>query len=129
MFDESYLQNLAIMGTVETARLQCKLREQEAEIERLKAKLKDQGSETSDVCCVAGLMDFWNRAIDKGELTGIEPILIHDGDDYKLLGTRCRVSTIHSVTNGGKNPIKPFNGQRYDAIDRKDYVDKVIVLE
>ena len=129
MFDESFLQGLAIMGTVETARLQCELREKEAEIERLKAKLKDRCSETSDVCCVAGLMDFWNRAIERGELTGIEPILIHDGDDYKLLGTRCRVSTIHSVTNGGKNPIKPFNGQRYSAIDTKDCLDKVIVLE
>ena len=129
MFEQSFLQNMAIIGSVETARLQHELREKEAEIERLKAKLKDQGSETSDVCCVAGLMDFWNRAIDRGELTGLEPILIHDGDDYKLLGTRCRVSTIQTVTNGGKNPIKPFNGQRYDAIDKKEYLDKVIVLE
>lgn len=129
MFEQPFLQNMAILGSVETARLQCKLREQEAEIERLKAKLKDQGSETSDVCCVAGIMDFLNRAVERGELTGLEPILIHDGDDYKLLGTRCRVSTIQSVTHDGKNPIKPFNGQRYDAIDRKDYLDKVIVLE
>lgn len=129
MFEESFLQNMNIIGNIENARLQCKLREQEAEIKRLKAKLEDKGSETSDVCCIAGLMDFWNRAIERGELTGLEPILIHDGDDYKLLGTKCRVSTIHDVTNDGKNPIKPFNGQRYDAIDRKDYLDKVIVLE
>lgn len=129
MFEQSFLQNMAIMGSVETARLQYELREKEAEIKRLKAKLKDQGSETSDVCCVAGLMDFWNRAIERGELNGLEPILIHDDDDYKLLGTRCRVSTIQDVTNGGKNPIKPFNGQRYSAIDTKDCLDKVIVLE
>lgn len=129
MFEEPFLQNLNIIGCIETARLQCKLREQEAEIERLKAKIRDLGSETSDVCCVAGLMDFWNRAIERGELNGLEPILIHDGDDYKLLGTRCRVSTIQDVTNGGKNPIKPFNGQRYSAIDTKDCLDKVIVLE
>lgn len=129
MFEESFLQNMSMLGCIETARLQCKLREQEAEIRRLKAKLKDQGSETSDVCCVAGVMDFLQRAIERGELTGIEPILIHDGDDYKQLGTRCRVSTIQDVTDDGKNPIKPFNGQRYDAIDKKDYLDKVIVLE
>lgn len=129
MFDNQFLQNMAFMGNYDTLRLQHELREKEAEIERLKAKLKDQGSETSDVCCVSGLMDFWNRAIERGELTGLEPILIHDGDDYKLLGTRCRVSTIQSVTNNGKNPIKPFNSQRYSAIDTKDCLDKVIVLE
>ena len=129
MFEQSFLQNMAIMGSVETARLQCELREKEAEIERLKAKLKDRCSETSDVCCVAGITDFLNRAVERGELNGLEPILIHDGDDYKLLGTRCRVSTIQDVTNGGKNPIKPFNGQRYSAIDTKDCLDKVIVLE
>lgn len=129
MFEQSFLQNMAIMGSVETARLQHELREKEAEIRRLKAKLKDQCSETSDVCCIAGLIDFWNRAIERGELTGLEPILIHDGDDYKLLGTKCRVSTIQSVTNGGKNPIKPFNGQRYNTIDSRDDLDKVIVLE
>ena len=129
MFEQSFLQNMAIMGSVETARLQHELREKEAEIRRLKAKLKDQCSETSDVCCIAVLIDFWNRAIERGELTGLEPILIHDGDDYKLLGTKCRVSTIQSVTNGGKNPIKPFNGQRYNTIDSRDDLDKVIVLE
>lgn len=129
MFEQSFLQNIAIMGSVETARLQCKLREKEAEIERLKAKIKDQGSETDDVCCLVGLMQFLQRAIDRGEITGVEPIVIHDGDDYKLLSTRCRVSTISGVTNGGKNPIKPFNGQRHSAIDTKDYLDKVIVLE
>lgn len=129
MFEESFLQNMGIIGRIETARLQCKLREQEAEIQRLKAKIRERESETSDVCCVAGLMDFWGRAVERGELTGLEPILIHDGDDYKLLGTRCRISTIQAVTNGGKNPIKPFNGQRYSAIDTKDCLDKVIVLE
>lgn len=129
MFEESFLQNMSMLGCIETARLQCKLREQEAEIGRLKAEIRDLLSETNDVCCVAGLMDFLNRAVERGELTGIEPILIHDGNDYKILSTRCRVSTIQDVTDDGKNPIKPFNGQRYDAIDKKDYLDKVIVLE
>lgn len=129
MFEESFLKNMNIIGSIENARLQCELREKEAEIERPKEKLKDQGSETDDVCCLVGLMQFLQRAIERGELTGIEPILIHDGDDYKLLGTRCRISTIKSVTNDGKNPIKPFNGQRYSAIDTKDCLDKVIVLE
>ena len=129
MFDNQFLQNMAFMGNYDTLRLQHELREKEAEIRRLKAKIRERESETSDVCCVAGLMDFWNRAIERGELTGLEPILIHDGDDYKLLGTRCRVSTIQSVTNNGKNPIKPFNSQRYSAIDTKDCLDKVIVLE
>ena len=40
MFDEHFLQNMGVLGSIENARLQQKVREQEAEIERLKAKLK-----------------------------------------------------------------------------------------
>ena len=129
MYDNQFLENMAFVGNYDTLRLQQELREKESEVERLKAKLKDLGSETDDVCCLVGVMQFLQRAIDSGEIKGVEPILIHDGNDYKLLSTRCRVSTIHAVTDGGKNPIKPLNGQRWYGIDKRDYLDKVIVFE
>lgn len=129
MYDNQFLENMAFMGSYDTLRLQQELMKKESEIKRLKAKLKDQGSETDDVCCLVGVMQFLQRAIDKGEIKGVEPILIHDGNDYKLLSTRCRVSTIREVTDGGTNPIKPLNGQKWYGIDKRACSDKVIVFE
>lgn len=129
MFDESYLQNLAIMGTVETARLQCKLREQEAEIERLKAKLKNRGTESYYVHAINDVIDFLERAKDCGTLKGIESIVVRDGDDYKLVSSKCRVATIDEITQGGKNPIKQLNGYWCKDINKDDCLNKVIVFE
>lgn len=129
MFDESYLQNLAIMGTVETARLQCKLREQEAEIERLKAKLKNQGAESYYVHAINDVIDFLERAKDCGTLKGIESIVVRDGDDYKLVSSKCRVATIDEITQGGKKPIKQLNGYWVKDINKDNCLNKVIVLE
>lgn len=87
MFEQSFLQNMAIMGSVETARLQYELREKEAEIERLKAKLKEkleaQSLETYRVHTLYDVMGFLQRAIDCGTLKGDEVIVIRDGDDFK----------------------------------------------
>lgn len=62
MFDEAFLQNMAFMGNYDTLRLQHELREKEAEIERLKAKLKDQGAESYYVHAINDVMDFLERA-------------------------------------------------------------------
>lgn len=129
MFEQSFLQNMAIMGSVETARLQCELREKEAEIERLKAKLKNQGTETYYVHAINDVIEFLERAKDCGMLKGIEQIIVRDGDDYKLVSSKCRVATIHEITQGGKKPIKQLNGYWSNDINKDDPLDKVIVLE
>lgn len=129
MFEQSFLQNMAIMGSVETARLQCELREKEAEIERLKAKLRDQGAETYYVHAINDVIEFLERAKDCGMLKGIEQIIVRDGDDYKLVSSKCRVATIHEITQGGKKPIKQLNGYWSNDINKDDPLDKVIVLE
>lgn len=129
MFEQSFLQNMAIMGSVETARLQYELREKEAEIERLKAKLKDQGVESYYVSAINDVIDFLERAKDCGTLKGIESIVVRDGDDYKLVSSKCRVATIDEITQGGKNPIKQLNGYWCKDINKDDCLNKVIVLE
>ena len=129
MFEQSFLQNIAIMGSVETARLQCELKEKEAEIERLKAKLKNQGAETYYVHAINDVIEFLERAKDCGMLKGIEQIVIRDGDDYKLVSSKCRVATIREITQGGKKPIKQLNGYWSNDINKDDPLDKVIVLE
>lgn len=129
MFEEPFLQNLNIIGCIETARLQCKLREQEAEIERLKAKLKNQGAESYYVHAINDVIDFLERAKDCGTLKGIESIVVCDGDDYKLVSSKCRVATIDEITHGGKNPIKQLNGYWCKDINKDDCLNKVIVLE
>lgn len=129
MFDESFLQNMGIFGSIENAKLQQKVREQEAEIERLKAKLKDQGSETYYVQAINDVIDFLERAKGCGMLKGIEQIVVRDGDDYKLVSSKCRVATIHEITQGGKKPIKQLNGYWVEDINKDDYLTNVIVLE
>ena len=123
MFDESFLQGLAIMGTVETARLQHELREKEAEIERLKAKLKDQGVESYYVSAINDVIDFLERAKDCGILKGIEQIVVRDGD------SKIRITSLHELTQGGKKPIKQLNGYWHNDINKEDYLTNVIVLE
>lgn len=129
MFEEPFLQNLNIIGCIETARLQCKLREQEAEIERLKAKLKNQGAESYYVHAINDVIDFLERAKDCGTLKGIESIVVRDGDDYKLVSSKCRVATIDEITQGGKKPIKQLNGYWVKDINKDNCLNKVIVLE
>ena len=129
MFEQSFLQNIAIMGSVEIARLQCELREKEAEIERLKTKLKNQGAETYYVDAINDVIEFLERAKDCGMLKGIEQIIVRDGDDYKLVSSKCRVATIHEITQGGKKPIKQLNGYWSNDINKDDPLDKVIVFE
>lgn len=128
MFDP-YLQNLNITGCIENAKLQCKLREQEAEIRRLKAKLKNQGAESYYVHAINDVIEFLERAKDCGMLKGIEQIIVRDGDDYKLVSSKCRVATIHEITQGGKKPIKQLNGYWSNDINKDDPLDKVIVFE
>lgn len=129
MFEEPFLQNLNIIGCIETARLQCKLREQEAEIQRLKAKLKNQGAESYYVHAINDVIDFLERAKDCGTLKGIESIVVRDGDDYKLVSSKCRVATIDEITQGGKKPIKQLNGYWVKDINKDSCLNKVIVLE
>lgn len=129
MFDEAFLQNMAFMGNYDTLRLQHELREKEAEIERLKAKLKDQGAETYYVHAINDVIDFLERAKDCGTLKGIESIVVRDGDDYKLVCGKCRIATIHEITQGGKNPIKRLNGYSGRDINKDDYLNNVIVFE
>lgn len=126
---EPYLQNLNIAGCIENARLQRKLREQQAEIERLKAKLKDQGVESYYVSAINDVIDFLERAKDCGMLKGIEQIVVRDGDDYKLVSSKIRVTTLHELTQGGKKPIKQLNGYWHNDINKDDYLTNVIVLE
>ena len=129
MFDEAFLQNMAFMGNYDTLRLQHELREKEAEIERLKAKLKNRGTESYYVHAINDVIDFLERAKDCGTLKGIEQIVVRDGDDYKLVSSKCRVATIDEITQGGKNPIKQLNGYWCKDINKDDCLNKVIVLE
>lgn len=129
MFDEAFLQNMAFMGNYDTLRLQHELREKEAEIERLKAKLKDQGAESYYVHAINDVIDFLERAKDCGMIKGIEQIVVRDGDDYKLISSKCRVATIDEITQGGKNPIKQLNGYWCKDINKDDCLNKVIVFE
>ena len=129
MFDEAFLQNMAFMGNYDTLRLQHELREKEAEIERLKAKLKNRGTESYYVHAINDVIDFLERAKDCGTLKGIEQIVVRDGDDYKLVSSKCRVATIDEITQGGKNPIKQLNGYWCKDINKDDCLNKVIVFE
>lgn len=133
MFDNQFLQNMAFMGNYDTLRLQHELREKEAEIERLKAKLKEKleehDSETYRVHALYDVMGFLQRAIDRGTLEGNEIIVIRDGDDYKQVCGKCRIATIHEITQGGKNPIKRLNGYSGRDINKDDYLNNVIVFE
>lgn len=129
MFEQSFLQNMAIMGSVETARLQCELREKEAEIERLKAKLKDHGVESYYVSAINDIIDFLERAKDCGMLKGIEQIVVRDGDDYKLVSSKIRVTAINEITQNGKKPIKQLNGFWHEDINKEDCLTNVIVFE
>lgn len=129
MFDNQFLQNMAFMGNYDTLRLQHELREKEAEIERLKAKLKNQGAESYYVHAINDVIEFLERAKDCGMLKGIEQIVVRDGDDYKLVSSKCRVATIHEITQGGKKPIKQLNGYWSNDINKDDPLDKVIVFE
>lgn len=129
MFDNQFLQNMAFMGSYDTLRLQHELREKEAEIERLKAKLKNQGAETYYVHAINDVIDFLERAKDCGTLKGIESIVVRDGDDYKLVSSKCRVATIDEITQSGKNPIKQLNGYWCKDINKDDCLNKVIVFE
>lgn len=129
MFDNQFLQNMAFMGNYDTLRLQHELREKEAEIERLKAKLKNQGAESYYVHAINDVIEFLERAKDCGMLKGIEQIIVRDGDDYKLVSSKCRVATIHEITQGGKKPIKQLNGYWSNDINKDDPLDKVIVFE
>lgn len=129
MFEEPFLQNLNIIGCIENARLQGRLREQEAEIQRLKAKLKNQGAESYYVHAINDVIDFLERAKDCGTLKGIESIVVRDGDDYKLVSSKCRVATIDEITQGGKKPIKQLNGYWVKDINKDNCLNKVIVLE
>lgn len=129
MFDESFLQNMGVLGCIENARLQQKVREQEAEIERLKAKLKDQGVESYYVSAINDVIGFLERAKDRGMLKGNESIIVRDGDDYKLVSSKIRVTSLHEITQGGKKPIKQLNGYWVEDINKEDYLNNVIVLE
>ena len=141
MFDEHFLQNMGVLGSIENARLQQKVREQEAEIERLKAKLKDQGVESYYVSAINDIIDFLERAKDCGMLKGIEQIVVRDvlkgieqivvrdGDDYKLVSSKIRITSLHELTQDGKKPIKQLNGYWHNDINKEDYLTNVIVLE
>lgn len=129
MFDEHFLQNMGVLGSIENARLQQKVREQEAEIERLKAKLKDHGVESYYVFAINDVIDFLERAKDCGMLKGIEQIVVRDGDDYKLVSSKIRVTAINEITQNGKKPIKQLNGYWHNDINKDDYLTNVIVLE
>lgn len=129
MFDNQFLQNMAFMGNYDTLRLQHELREKEAEIERLKARLKNQGAESYYVHAINDVIDFLERAKDCGTLKGDESIVVRDGDDYKLISSKIRVTTINEITQGGKKPIKQLNGYWTHDINKDNSLDKVIVLE
>lgn len=129
LFDDQFLQNMGVLGSIENAKLQQKVREQEAEIERLKAKLKDQGVESYYVSAINDVIDFLERAKDCGMLKGIEQIVVRDGDDYKLVSSKIRITSLHELTQGGKKPIKQLNGYWHNDINKEDYLTNVIVLE
>ena len=117
------------MGNYDALRLQQEVMEKEAEIERLKAKLKDQGAESYYVHAINDVIDFLERAKDCGTLKGVESIVIRDGDDYKLVSSKCRITTINEITQNGKKPIKQLNGYWTHNINKDDYLNKVIVFE
>ena len=123
MFDDQFLQNMAIIGNCDALRLQQKVVEQEAEIERLKAKLKDQGVESYYVSAINDIIDFLERAKDCGMLKGIEQIVIRDGDDYKLVSSKIRITSLHELTQGGKKPIKQLNGYWHNDINKDRRID------
>lgn len=129
MFDDQFLQNMAIIGNCDALRLQQKVMEQESEIERLKQLLKNQGVQSYDVQAINDVIDFLERAKDNGMLKGIEQIVVRDGDDYKLVSSKIRVTTINEITQGGKKPIKQLNGYWTHNINKDDYLTNVIVLE
>ena len=129
MFDNQFLQNMAIIGNCDTLRLQHELREKEAEIERLKAKLKEQCVESYYVSAINDVIDFLERAKDCGMLKGIEQIVVRDGDDYKLVSSKIRITSLHELTQDGKKPIKQLNGYWHNDINKDDYLTSVIVLE
>ena len=62
-------------------------------------------------------------------LKGIEQIVVRDGDDYKLVSSKIRITSLHELTQGGKKPIKQLNGYWHKDINKDDYLTNVIVLE
>ena len=120
---------MAIIGNCDALRLQHELMEKESEIERLKAKLKEQCVESYYVSAINDVIDFLERAKDCGMLKGIEQIVVRDGDDYKLVSSKIRITSLHELTQGGKKPIKQLNGYWHNDINKDDYLTNVIVLE